>query len=87
MSFPTKSEREKCWASKDDFWKCLDENDGKSDVCVKFRALYESSCPPQWVKHFDRKREYLKFKDRIQNEGYEKVDYPTNPKSNDKNAS
>jgi hypothetical protein len=23
------------------------------------------------VKHFDRKREYLKFKDRIQNEGYE----------------
>jgi len=74
MSFPTKSERSKCWTSRDELWKCLDENPDSHEVCSKFRALYESSCPSQWVKHFDRKREYLKFKDRIQNEGYEAVD-------------
>jgi cytochrome c oxidase assembly factor 6 len=53
MSFPSKSEREKCWTSRDEFWKCMDENqlqkeDPKS-VCGKFRAVYESSCPSQWV--------------------------------------
>lgn len=26
------------------------------------------------MKHFDRKREYLKFKDRIQNDGFEPLD-------------
>ncbi|CAL8091806.1 unnamed protein product [Orchesella dallaii] len=69
MSFPSKAEREKCWQSRDELWKCLDDNNGSQDMCTKFRELYESSCPRQWVKHFDRKREYLKFKDRIQNDG------------------
>lgn len=32
------------------------------------------------VKHFDRKREYLKFKERI-NEGYEPLDEKKNTKS------
>ena len=33
------------------------------------------------VKHFDRKRNYLKFKDRIQNEGYDPLE------SNERNNS
>jgi len=77
MSFPSKSDREKCWASRDGLWKCLDEHQddpGAVSACAQFRAIYESSCPSQWVKHFDRKREYLKFKDRIQNDGYEPLD-------------
>ncbi|CAG7728987.1 unnamed protein product, partial [Allacma fusca] len=69
MSFPNKSDRVKCWESRDDFWKCLDDNPENPDLCAKFRQTYMSMCPSQWVKHFDRKREYLKFKDRIQNEG------------------
>lgn len=36
----------------------------KQDILIRF--LFHLK-----VKHFDRKREYLKFKDRIQNEGYE----------------
>jgi len=75
MSFPIKSEREKCWASRDELWKCMDANKkDPSSACAQFRAAYESACPTQWVKHFDRKREYLKFKDRIENDGYEPLE-------------
>ena len=34
------------------------------------RGKYEEACPNAWVKHFDRKREYLKFKEKVK-EGYE----------------
>ena len=33
------------------------------------------------VKHFDRKREYLKFKERIQNDGYDPLDEKAKTKS------
>lgn len=53
MSFPSKQEREKCWASRDLFWKCLDEAPGGETPaqvqCAKFREMYESTCPSQWV--------------------------------------
>jgi len=92
MSFPSKSDREKCWNSRDALWECLDKaaasvggggsskgrnGDAEIDaqhmatVCSQFRVAYESSCPKQWIKHFDRKRAYLKFKDKIQKDGYE----------------
>jgi len=77
MSFLDKGERERCWSARDGLWKCLDESGEKQEICVQFRKLYESNCPSQWVKHFDRKREYLKFKDRIQNEGIENIDRKT----------
>ncbi|XP_076247048.1 cytochrome c oxidase assembly factor 6 homolog isoform X1 [Calliopsis andreniformis] len=69
MSVPTKLERTRCWNSRDEYWKCLDE--GKSNTeCKKFREQYERFCPTLWVKHFDRKREYLKFKEQIEKGGY-----------------
>nr|CAD7395986.1 unnamed protein product [Timema poppensis] len=71
MSFPNKAERQKCWDSRDRYWECLDINKDENEHCLKLRQLYESSCSSQWVKHFDRKRNYLKFKDRIEKEGYE----------------
>lgn len=54
MSFPSKQEREKCWLSRDEFWKCLDDYSadnqvGLQDNCAKFREIYESTCPSQWV--------------------------------------
>jgi len=69
MSFPNKEERQKCWDSRDRYWECLDQSGDQNDKCLQLRALYEAACPSQWVKHFDRKRNYLKFKERIQNEG------------------
>uniref|UniRef100_A0A131YB97 Putative cytochrome c oxidase subunit vib/cox12 n=1 Tax=Ixodes ricinus TaxID=34613 RepID=A0A131YB97_IXORI len=69
MSFPNKEQRQKCWDSRDRYWECLDRNPDDPSPCDKIKAEYQSLCPSQWVKHFNRKREYLKFKDKIENEG------------------
>jgi len=74
MSFISKVERQKCWDSRDRYWDCLDTNGQERERCLKLRQAYENSCPAQWVKHFDRKREYLQFKARIEKEGYEPLD-------------
>lgn len=78
MSFPNKEERTKCWSSRDDFWKCLDANKINETTptgpCADFRKTYEQSCSPQWVKHFDRKRSYLQFKEKIEKHGYEPLE-------------
>ncbi|XP_012275519.1 cytochrome c oxidase assembly factor 6 homolog [Orussus abietinus] len=68
MSFLNKEERLKCWGHRDEYWQCLDQ--GKSDTeCNEHRKRYEQFCPSQWVKHFDRKREYLKFREQIEKQG------------------
>ncbi|KAJ8922516.1 hypothetical protein NQ315_007546 [Exocentrus adspersus] len=73
MSFPTKEERSRCWDARDKYWECLDKSKGKGqsegNLCKEFRNIYEKSCSAQWVKHFDRKRSYLIYKDKIENEG------------------
>lgn len=71
MSFPTKEERAKCWGARDKYWECLDKQEGETSQCKEFRKLYEQSCSSQWIKHFDRKRNYLVFKNKIENDGYE----------------
>ncbi|XP_071441268.1 cytochrome c oxidase assembly factor 6 homolog isoform X2 [Hetaerina americana] len=69
MSFPTKDERKKCWDARDKYWSCLDGTSEEKELCLQLRKLYENSCPAQWVKHFDRKRTYLQFKERIEKDG------------------
>ena len=74
MSFPTKEERSKCWTSRDTYWQCLSENapqhsstsgEKVPDICKQLRKTFETSCPSQWVKHFDRKRTYEQFKEKM----------------------
>lgn len=74
MSFPTKEERAKCWGARDQYWECLDKSSNKQDSCTEYRKLFEKSCLTQWVQHFDRKRNYLRFKEKIEKEGYEPLD-------------
>lgn len=79
MSFPTREERSLCWGARDKYWECLDKN-GVKDAetkgpCAEFRKIYEKSCSAQWVKHFDRKRSYIQFKNKIEKEGYEPLDH------------
>uniref|UniRef100_L7M5M3 Putative cytochrome c oxidase subunit vib/cox12 n=1 Tax=Rhipicephalus pulchellus TaxID=72859 RepID=L7M5M3_RHIPC len=74
MSFPNKEQRQKCWDSRDRYWECLDSNAEDAKRCAEMKSLYETHCPSQWVKHFDRKREYLKFKDKIEKDGYDPLD-------------
>lgn len=47
MSFPNKKDREACWGSRDEYWKCLDEK-SESD-CKDVRQAYEKFCPALWV--------------------------------------
>lgn len=47
--FLSKTERTKCWSSRDHYWECLRSNNDKADKCTDLRLIYESSCPVQWV--------------------------------------
>lgn len=87
MSFPRKEERLKCYASRDQFWQCLDNyyqnshskttSEESIDIgiedCKKFRQIFENDCPSQWVTHFNRKYNYLKFKEKMET-GYDPID-------------
>ncbi|KAL9880989.1 cytochrome c oxidase assembly factor 6 homolog [Glossina fuscipes] len=82
MSFPTKEQRIKCWSSRDEYWKCLSENapqhsstsgENVPNACERLRKLFETHCPGQWVKHFDRKRTYEQFKERMER-GYDPLE-------------
>lgn len=75
MSFPNKVTRTKCWAARDELWTCLDKNNDEAKVCKSYRAMFEKECPDQWVLHFDRKRDYLKYKEQI-SKGYEPISDP-----------
>ncbi|TMW48408.1 hypothetical protein DOY81_006498 [Sarcophaga bullata] len=79
MSFLNKEERAKCWGHRDEYWKCLNEHaphhsstSGEKipDACKKYRKLFETNCPATWVKHFDRKRTFEQFKEKLQ-QGYD----------------
>ena len=69
-----KAERKKCWDSKDRFQECFHKNNEQLEPCMELRKLYESDCPESWVKHFDRKFEYEKFKTSLYKDGISKAD-------------
>lgn len=74
MSFPDKVQRKKCWDARDEYWKCLDKyspeyspssGEAGPKECAKLRKLFETGCPAKWVQHFDRKRAYEQFKEKL----------------------
>ncbi|XP_014783737.1 cytochrome c oxidase assembly factor 6 homolog [Octopus bimaculoides] len=71
---PTQSERQKCWTARDMFWTCLDGNEASPLNCQAVRKTFEESCSKTWVKYFDRRREYLKFKAKLEQEQSDPVD-------------
>ncbi|XP_025039894.1 cytochrome c oxidase assembly factor 6 homolog isoform X1 [Pelodiscus sinensis] len=66
MSAPSMEERKACWGARDEYWKCLDENTEDAARCQKLRCSFESRCPQQWVKYFDKRRDFLKYKEQLQ---------------------
>ncbi|XP_031993482.1 cytochrome c oxidase assembly factor 6 homolog isoform X1 [Hylobates moloch] len=66
MAAPSMKERQVCWGARDEYWKCLDENLEDASQCKKLRSSFESSCPQQWIKYFDKRRDYLKFKEKFE---------------------
>jgi len=73
MSFPNKEERQQCWDARDLFWKCLDEGADDFEKCKDQRQMFEKNCTKTWLKYFDRRRDYLKYKKKITEEGFEPV--------------
>lgn len=49
MSAPNSTERKVCWNSRDQLWKCLDDNGDKAECCQKYQREFEANCPAQWV--------------------------------------
>ncbi|KAJ8006528.1 hypothetical protein DPEC_G00108190 [Dallia pectoralis] len=78
MSAPTANQRKECWGARDKLWKCLDDN---TTSCEKFQKEFEESCPAQWVKYFTKRRDFLKYKDKMEKEGFEPADGPKRSQS------
>lgn len=72
--FMKKADRRICWEARDDFQKCFMENGENLEACKALRTIFEEKCPNSWVKHFDRKFDYEKFKSELYQSGYKKVD-------------
>ncbi|XP_054718610.1 cytochrome c oxidase assembly factor 6 homolog [Uloborus diversus] len=66
MPFPDKEQRKKCWDSRDSYWECLEQNNEDKTKCQEKREYFVKECPNRWVDHFDRKRDYIKFKEKVQ---------------------
>ncbi|KAK2832564.1 hypothetical protein Q7C36_016026 [Tachysurus vachellii] len=71
MSAPNAKQRQACWGARDELWKCLDLNLDNTAVCEEYHRVYKASCPAQWVKHFDKRRDFLKYKEKLEKEGFE----------------
>ena len=72
--FLRKKEREICWGARDQFWKCMTNNNEDMDKCKETRQGFIDVCPSTWVTHFDRKFQYEKFKKKLDKEGFQAAD-------------
>jgi cytochrome c oxidase assembly factor 6 len=45
----TKEGRQACWDAKDNFWKCMDVNNGEESKCQPQREIFEKDCSKAWV--------------------------------------
>ncbi|KAG7698084.1 hypothetical protein KL930_001746 [Ogataea haglerorum] len=79
---PNRSKREKCWESRDIFFKCLDRIDVVNPLdknvqgkikknCSKEDAQFQKDCVASWVKHFKEKRPFDIKKEQILREAAE----------------
>jgi len=62
---PNKAERAVCWSAKDRYWDCLDNSGAGAvdlSICKELRKTFEAGCSNTWVKHFDRRFGYTRFK-------------------------
>ncbi|KAF7228872.1 cytochrome c oxidase assembly factor 6 homolog [Nothobranchius furzeri] len=76
MAAPTSLERKICWSARDKLWQCLDDNGGRVESCQTFQSDFEAKCPAQWVKYFTKRRDFLKYKEKMQTEGFTPAEGP-----------
>ncbi|XP_005405013.1 PREDICTED: cytochrome c oxidase assembly factor 6 homolog isoform X1 [Chinchilla lanigera] len=78
MAAPSMKERQVCWGARDDYWRCLEESAEDASRCQQLRKSFESSCPQQWIKYFDKRRDYLKFKEKFEAGQFQPSKSPAN---------
>ncbi|XP_029968854.1 cytochrome c oxidase assembly factor 6 homolog [Salarias fasciatus] len=76
MTAPNSEERKACWDSRDLLWKCLDDNNDSVSSCQELQSQFEAKCPAQWVKYFTKRRDFLKFKEKMQTESFKPAEGP-----------
>ncbi|XP_040886161.1 cytochrome c oxidase assembly factor 6 homolog isoform X2 [Toxotes jaculatrix] len=79
MTAPSSAQRKACWEARDQLWKCLDDNEDKAASCQNFQKEFEAKCPAQWVKYFIKRRDFLKYKEKMQTDGFTPAEGPRQP--------
>lgn len=81
MEFRGKEKRKACYAARDIYFECI-EADGKD--CQKLDEAFKEACGLKWHEHFIRRRDYEKFKKRMETEGPNEEDIKQLSKANRK---
>lgn len=78
MEFKGREQRAECYKSRDAYFECVEkqttENDRSKTNCQELYKSFEKTCGKKWTEHFIRRKDYLKFKDKIEKEGVENID-------------
>ncbi|KAM6895790.1 cytochrome c oxidase assembly factor 6 homolog [Xenentodon cancila] len=74
MTAPNAAERRACWAARDRLWSCLDGRAPES--CQACQSDFEEKCPAQWVKYFTKRRDFLKYKEKLHTDGFTPAEGP-----------
>lgn len=78
MEFRNKEKRAQCYLARDEYFSCLDKYPETSKeaekACKTLFGKFEDQCGKKWTDHFIKKRDYLRFKERVQKEGIEAID-------------
>ncbi|GMK60032.1 hypothetical protein CspeluHIS016_0902490 [Cutaneotrichosporon spelunceum] len=62
---PSREQRQKCWATRDAFFACLDQHDvlqppeagkGAGTPCEAAQKEYETACGKSWIDYFNKRR-------------------------------
>ncbi|MCP9263003.1 Vacuolar protein sorting-associated protein 45 [Dirofilaria immitis] len=65
-----KESRERCYQSRDEYFKCCEEYKAYSESkCRKLKEKFEKNCPASWIPHFIRKHNYEKYRQKLVEEG------------------
>lgn len=76
--FKNREERQKCYSARDLYFDCVEsqpaEQADPKQTCKQLYSQFESLCGIKWTEHFVRRRDYLKFKEKIEKDGVESID-------------
>lgn len=69
-----KSNRKECYAAKDLYLECMDQNNNEEKKCRALLVEFKSKCPASWVPHFIRKHQFAKYKADMAEKGFTAAD-------------